>query len=237
MPKALSHPLTEPALWRRTPVPAAVLWDFDGTLVDTEPFWIEVEFEMVGERGGSWSMEQAHHLVGQNNVYSAGQLIAACPEQGLTVEQWIPEMVSRVVEKLRTRDVPWLPGGRELVQAFSDAGVPQAIVTASPPALVLPVLDHLPRDTFATVVTGDQVSQGKPHPEPYLTGAARLGVEAGDCIAFEDSAPGCRSAMAAGAFTITVPSPTTAENRVGDVHLDGLAGITLDDVLDLWRTA
>lgn len=183
--------------------PAAVLWDMDGTLVDTEPYWIEVEFELAAEYGGTWSQEHALKLVG-NDLLSSGHYIREHMGISLAAEDIVERLLDGVVARVVDR-VPWRPGARELLVELGEAGVPCALVTMSYARFVAPILEHLPPETFGVVVTGDQVSQGKPHPEPYLTAAAALGVRPEDCVAIEDSDTGTTSAVAAGCTVIVVP--------------------------------
>ncbi len=183
-------------------LPAAVLWDMDGTLVDTEPYWIECEIELVTRYGGSWTLEQAHSLVG-NDLLTSARVIAAQGGVPLPPEKIIDELLDGV--NRRVGDVvPWRPGARDLLEALVAAGVPNALVTMSYRSLAEAVLRQLPPGTFAVLVCGDEVDQGKPHPEPYLQAARRLAVAPADCVAIEDSPNGVASARAAGVPLIAV---------------------------------
>lgn len=197
--------MTDVAHTRRgAPRPAAVLWDMDGTIVDTEPYWIECEYELVAEFGGEWDDEKAHSLVGRDLRDSA--LILR--ERG-GVDMAIDDIVNRLLDGVIARvqrKVPWRPGARELLAALNKAGVPCAMVTMSWGRFAEAVVKVLPRGTFAAVITGDEVARGKPHPEPYLAAADALGVRAKDCVAIEDSPTGVRSAVAAGCRTFAVPN-------------------------------
>jgi HAD superfamily hydrolase (TIGR01509 family) len=108
------------------------------------------------------------------------------------------------------------------------------LVTMSWKSLATAVVDNLPKDSFAAVITGDVVLHGKPHPEPYLHAARLLGVELGACIAIEDSPPGVASAVAAGIPTIAVPHHVTVPKTVGAVQISTLAGLTPADLLPLF---
>jgi len=99
------------------------------------------------------------------------------------------------------------------------------------------VLGALPEGTFDVVVTGDEVSHGKPHPEPYRAAARLLGVSPEDCVAIEDSPTGVRSAVAAGVPTLAVPHVVSVPEMAGAVHLDSLAGLTPSRVAELGRQA
>ena len=204
-------------------LPAAVLWDMDGTLVDTEPYWIAAETELVLAHGGSWSQEDGLALVG-NALSVSGQMLIDRSGIDLTSEQVVEALLASMVTSVR-EDPPFRAGARELLEALTAAGVPQALVTMSYTNLAGAIVDALPEGTFATVVTGDAVSRGKPHPEPYLTAAARLGVDPGRCVAIEDSPPGVASAEAAGCRVLAVPLHVPIPAKVGRSRLPGFEGL------------
>jgi HAD superfamily hydrolase (TIGR01509 family) len=204
------------------PLPRAVLWDMDGTLVDTEPYWFDAEGALVRSHGGSWTREQAEALVGSNLPATCRVLRAA--GVSLTDEDIIDRLLEEVVARTMD-DVPWCSGARELLARLREAGVPCALVTSSYARLAQPVVDALPAGTFAAVVTGEVVTRGKPHPEPYLTAAALLGVAPQDCVAIEDSETGACSAEAAGARVLVVENHVTVPPGRGRAPVDGLDGV------------
>ena len=202
---------------------AAVLWDMDGTLVDTEPYWIATEYAMAEKYGGTWSQEHAMNLVG-SALLESGDYIRVHMGIDRTPQQIVDELLDGVVALVED-DVPWRPGARELLTDLRSHGVPCALVTMSWQRFVEPILARLPAGTFATVVTGDRVEFGKPHPEPYLTAAAELGHSPDACIAIEDSNTGAKSAVAAGCTVHCVPHHVPileGERRVFAESLSGL---------------
>ncbi len=205
-------------------LPAAVLWDMDGTLVDTEPYWIEAEHAIVAEHGGTWNDEFAHQLVGNDLMVSA-QFIRDHSPITWEPERIVEELLERVVLQVREH-VPWRPGARELLTDLRAAGVPNALVTMSWRSLADAVVSALPDGAFDVVVTGDEVEHGKPHPEPYHVAARLLGVDPARCVAIEDSPTGVRSAVAAGVPTLAVPHVVPVPEMQGAVQVDGLAGMT-----------
>jgi HAD superfamily hydrolase (TIGR01509 family) len=210
--------------------PAAVLWDMDGTLVDTEPYWIDTEYAMAERYGGTWSEAHAMQLVG-NDLLSSGRYIREHMGIDRTPEEIVEELLDGVVERVE-HAVPWRPGAVELLTRLSQSGTPCALVTMSYERFVAPILTHLPPETFRVIVTGDQVEFGKPHPEPYLTAAAALGVRPQDCLAVEDSNTGARSAEAAGCLVLVVENHVPVVPTDRRVFADTLEGIDLDEV---WR--
>jgi HAD superfamily hydrolase (TIGR01509 family) len=209
----------------------AVLWDLDGTLVDTEPSWIAAEYRLVESFGGSWSDAHAHALVGNPLLVSAAYL----REHGgveLPLDEIVDRLLAEVVADVH-RAVVWRPGVRRLLAELRAADVPCAMVTMSYQELAQSVAARLPAGTFATLVTGEQVSNGKPDPEAYLTAAARLGVEPARCLAIEDSPAGVASAEAAGCVVLAVQNQVPLATAPGRTVLEDLAGVTVDDLAAL----
>ncbi len=211
-----------------TPLPRAVLWDMDGTLVDTEPYWIETEHELAAAHGATWSHEQALQLVG-NDLLVSGRIIREQMGLSLSPEEIVETLLDGVVERVR-RHVPWRPGARELLADLRAQGVPCALVTMSWTRFVEPILATLPVGSFDAVVSGDQVNQGKPHPEPYLTAAGRLGVDPADCLAIEDSPTGADSARAAGCRVLVVPHHVPVPPQPQMMSRSTLGGLTAADL-------
>lgn len=209
-------------------LPAAVLWDMDGTIVDTEPYWIAAEHDIVEAAGGVWNAEFAHELVGQDLLVSAEFIRAHSPIEAAP-EEIVAMLLERVIVSVREH-VPWRPGARELLTDLAAHGVPSALVTMSWRSFADAVLGALPEGTFAAVVTGDEVEHGKPHPEPYWAAARALGVDPVDCVAIEDSPTGVRSAVAAGVPTLAVPHVVSVPEIAGAVQLPTLAGLGAVDL-------
>jgi HAD superfamily hydrolase (TIGR01509 family) len=202
----------------------AVLWDMDGTVVDTEPYWMQCEREMAEKYGGTWTEEDSLNLVG-NDLLDSGRYIREHMGIDLEPAEIVEGLLDAVIEHIR-REVPWRPGARELLADLNAAGVPCALVTMSYLRFVEPMLDALPPDTFATVVTGDAVERGKPYPDPYLKAARLLGLDPGSCLAIEDSDVGARSAEAAGCTVLCVPNHVPIPEGPGRLFADSLQGLT-----------
>jgi HAD superfamily hydrolase (TIGR01509 family) len=208
-------------------LPDAVLWDLDGTLVDTEPYWIDAEYGLTAAHGVHWTHEQAMSVVGMALVDAAHVIRTAgvdLPEAAI-----VEAMVARVLGRL-DGDVPWQPGALRLLAELAEAGVPCALVTMSYRVIADRVVARAPAGAFGAVVTGDTVRHGKPHPEPYLTAAAKLGVDIGRSVAIEDSPTGLASAAAAGARTLAVPHAVPIPPAPGRSRAPGLAEVTLADL-------
>ncbi|WP_240645938.1 HAD family phosphatase [Georgenia sp. SYP-B2076] len=225
-------------------LPAAVLWDMDGTLVDTEPYWMAAETAVVSRHGGTWTTLQALELVG-NDLITSAQIIRARTGIPGTDEEIVAEILAGVVARVAADGAPWRPGALELLAGLRAAGVPCALVTMSYQVLADAVVAAAPAGAFDAVVTGDQVSHGKPHPEAYLTAARRLGVDITRCVAIEDSSVGVAAALASGARTIAVPLmvPVAAQDSLSrlrslaDADLDLLGRVLGGEVVDALEPA
>lgn len=215
------------------PTLQAVLWDMDGTLIDTEPYWIAEEIAMVTEAGGHWTQEDGLDLVGRALTDSARIILERTPVTG-TPEQVVDRLLTGVIRRCR-EELPWRPGARDLLAAMRAEGRPQALVTMSWVPLAQVLLDALEPGTFEAVVTGDRVSQGKPHPEPYLTAAASLRRSVHECLAVEDSPTGVASAVAAQVPTLGVQHLLALEERPGLVVRDSLADLQPHDLREIHR--
>lgn len=215
-------------------LPAAVLWDMDGTLVNTEPYWISAETELIESYGGSWTHEEALQLVG-SGLFNSADIIRA-KGVDLPHQEIIDRLTDRVMQQLVEFGIPWRPGARELLVDLKENGVPTALVTMSIGRMAHHVADHLGFVGFDAVVAGDDVTESKPHPEPYLRGAELLGVDPAECVSIEDSEPGIRSAVAAGTVTIGVPFMVDLPDDVAHVLWPTLDGRTTADLAGLLAT-
>lgn len=215
----------------------AVLWDMDGTIVDTEPYWFAAEYEVVANHGVSWSDDHARALVGFDLLDSGRYMI----EHGgvrLTPHEIVELLLDSVVSNMK-REVPWRPGARELLADVRGNGIPTALVTMSWKRFATEVVNALPAGAFDASVVGDDVERGKPHPEPYLLAAERLGVDITKCLAIEDSPTGVASALAAGATVLAVPHhvdvPMRDDVNGRMIRRETLEGLTAADLLSFVR--
>ncbi len=233
-----------PGLWENlaimtipTPLPAAVLFDFDGTLVETEPHWIAAESALADRLGGRWTHDDGLRMVGRNTRDMAVELIAtitatagSCP---VDAEQILGLIFDEVARRCAATDDLFTPGALELLAELSGLGVPLALVTSSPRQVLDPVLGRLPAGTFAVTVAGDEVEAPKPDPEPYLTAARELGVDPADCLVVEDSPSGAASGNAAGSVVVAVHSMVPVPDAPRRLRLRSLEGVRAHDLAEL----
>ncbi|MFF5173541.1 HAD family hydrolase [Micromonospora sp. NPDC000089] len=181
-----------------------MLFDMDGTLVDSEKLWDVALQELAAEYGGTLSGAARQAIVGTSMADSMRILHDDLGQPERDPEASAAWINARILTLFRT-GLSWRPGASALLKAVRAAGIPTALVTSSGRPLVEIALDTLGRDSFDAVVCGDEVDATKPHPEPYLTAARLLGVPIERCVAIEDSPTGVASALAAGAAVLAVP--------------------------------
>jgi HAD superfamily hydrolase (TIGR01509 family) len=207
----------------------------DGTLVDTEPYWFAAEKALVARFDGTWTDDDARSIVGFDLLDSAHELRTRGNVQ-LELHEIVDRLLDLVGAQLAER-IPWRPGALELLGSLRSAGIPCALVTMSWRRFTHDVLGGLPLGSFEVTVTGDEVDKGKPHPEPYLTAAALLGVDPHTAVAIEDSPTGVASALAAGCRTIGVPNAVQLEAVDRLTLVGSLADVDLSTLRALFDIA
>ncbi|MFK0401211.1 HAD family hydrolase [Microbacterium sp. NPDC090225] len=203
----------------------------DGTVVDTEPYWMAAETRLVESFGGTWTHEEALQLVGSGLIDSA--IILQNAGVRMEAEAIVAHLTDEVQNLLRTEGVPFRPGARELLLDLKQAGVTTALVTMSLRRMALSVVDLIDFPAFDLVVAGDDVDNPKPHPEPYLQAAALLGIDITEAIVIEDSPTGVRAGIASGAVTLGVPHIVPLDDLGAHELWPTLDGRTAADLVDL----
>jgi HAD superfamily hydrolase (TIGR01509 family) len=183
---------------------AAVVFDLDGVLIDSEQVWAEVREQLARERGGRWPPEAARRMMGMSSPEWSGYMAdeLAVP---MTPREISAEVVERVAARYRA-ELPLLPGAVETVRRLAGRWPLGLASSANRPLIDLVLQDAGLGDAFAATVSSEEVDRGKPAPDVYLEASARLGVEPGRCAAVEDSANGIRAALAAGMRVVAVPN-------------------------------
>lgn len=235
----------------------AVFWDLDGTLIDSDPYWVQTERSMLEGHGGVWSEALAEALQGSSFPTTMRLLHEHGLDDELSDEVVVAQMTAEVLAMEQTR-MPWVAGVRELLTELAAAGIPSVLVTGSPRPIVDNVLAHAPAGAFVASISGDDPVEHKPSPQPYRAAARLAGVlpaasptaasdaaasdasvaavgdaaEMRQCIIFEDSLPGLTAARAAGATVVAVSGQ--ARVRVtDDPALRGLYDYTISDYRDI----
>lgn len=205
----------------------ALLFDMDGTLIDSEPMWHEQMRAFARLHRIEWTADDAHWTTGRPMVEWAERM----RDRGVTTDAAsIISAVAGAVAELVRDEVPWLPGSLALLERVAADGIPAALITNATAENARALLAAAPSGALRFAISADDVERSKPDPEPYARAIERLGADASACIAFEDSGSGARSATAAGArlwflTTQLTASPVPAERTVGtlaDVDADEL---------------
>ena len=209
----------------------AVLFDMDGTLVETEELWGEAMDALAGQLGGAFSAAGREQTVGTSMQVAMGILYAdlgldPAAQDAAAHARWVEDETAAL---MAFRGIPWRPGARELLTAVRGVGLATALVTTTPRWIAAVVLDRiateLGADPFDVTVCGDEAPARKPDPAPYREAMAALGVEPRSSLVVEDSQVGVTAGLAAGATVLGVPSLQPLEPRAGLALRDSLAGL------------
>jgi HAD superfamily hydrolase (TIGR01509 family) len=210
----------------------AVLFDMDGTLVDSEKHW-DVAMQALYERfGRTLTPEVRATTVGGSaedvmRIVYADLGLAPDPDQMAETAEWLHTYTGDLFAR---HGLPWCAGARELLDALAVDEVPMALVTNTRRFLADYALEHIGRQYFSATVCGDEVANGKPAPDPYVRAAALLGESPAACLAIEDSVNGAASAESAGCAVLVVPNDVPVPKGPRRRHISSLAGL---DVADL----
>lgn len=211
---------------------AAVIFDLDGVLIDSEGIWNDARKQVALEHGGRWSRDAQRAMMGMSSIewsrYMHDQLgVALSPDR-------ISETVVSRLEQLYREHLPLLPHARETVIALSQHW-PLGLASSANREiieLVLELAELVP--CFAATVSSEEVARGKPAPDVYLEAARRIGAEAASCVAVEDSANGIRSAAAAGMAVVAAPNrefpPEAGALGLATDTIESLAELTPDRI-------
>ena len=207
----------------------AVLFDLDGVLTDSEPWWNDVRIEFARAHHRPWTGDDQHAVMGANSAEWAATMQARLGLAHVPVDQIEDAIVDGVVERYRTRPSPVIAGAPEAVRRIA-AARPVGIASSSHRRVIDAAIDALGlHDVFGAVVSSDEVASGKPAPDVYLRAAGMLGVPAPRCVIVEDSLNGVRAGVAAGGFVVLVPNPSVPP--AGDAR--ERAHLVLDRLADL----
>ena len=207
---------------------AAVVFDLDGVLVDSEPVWEAVRRDFVAEHGGRWRPDSQQRLMGMSTAEWARYLMTDLGVGGMSAEEVADAVVERMAQRYREA-VPLLPGAATAARMLASRW-PLGLATSSPRRLIDVVLDRAGLAAlFPVIVPTDEVGRGKPAPDVYKEVTARLGFDTPRCVAVEDSTNGLRAACAAGMGIVAVPRPAYPP----DADALACAGLVLDSLEEL----
>jgi HAD superfamily hydrolase (TIGR01509 family) len=209
---------------------SAILFDMDGTLIDSEPLWLESEIEVMAEVGCHWDQQDQINCLGG----PAERTEKYMQDRSKNVKPYgyfIERLHSVMREKMKTH-LTLIPNAPELVNSCKQANIKTALVTASSRDLMLSALTKFPIGSFDVTVSRDDVKNSKPDPAPYLLAARQLGVDISKCLVFEDSTTGVESGLRAGAQVIAIPHLIKIKERESLRVVSSLTEINLDQLFE-----
>lgn len=206
-------------------LPKALLVDQDGTLIDSEPIWEDVEYRLTEELGGQLTAELRESFIG-GPIDATSIAIKELTGTELSVGEIGTAIIEGVATAIEAEGAVWLPGVEDFLRRMSALGLPIAVVTASVHRIADAVMVDCPVDAISTMVAGDDVANVKPAPDAYILAAQRLGFQPEECIAIEDSRPGMTAAYTSGAKTIIVPGHQRLELPPGVSRVTSIQDIT-----------
>ncbi|MCB1263506.1 MAG: HAD family phosphatase [Mycobacterium sp.] len=213
----------------------AVLFDMDGTLVDSEKLWDISMHRLYARFGAELSPQVRESTVGGSaegvmRIVYTDLGLAHDPAEMASTADWLHEITAELFDD----GLPWCDGALELLETLAGAGVPMALVTNTRRMLTERALNSIGRHYFTVSVCGDEVPRGKPAPDPYRRAAALLGLDPGDCLAVEDSVTGAASAEEAGCPVLVVPNDVAVPAGPRRRHVESLVGIGESDLLKIF---
>lgn len=211
--------------------PAAIFFDHDGTLVDTEPLWGRAKTALAKQYGGEWTEQDTLDALGVSVQFTTERLQAkGVALTGDEIERWLSEFVENI---RRNEPVQFLPGVDSLLAEVRAAQIPTGIVTNATTPVAQITADGAP-GTFSFIISNADVTEPKPAPQPYLMAAQRLGLEPKDAIVIEDSPSGVASALAAGMKVIAVPGEKPVPAGLATAYMDH-QDLTLERLLEVFN--
>jgi len=208
---------------------SAILFDMDGTLIDSEPLWLKAEIEVMAEVGCHWDEQDQINCLGGPAERTERYMQER--SQNIKPHGYFINRLHEVMRARITNELDLIPNALSLLKECKDAGIKTALVTASSRDLMTIVLKRFPPGTFDVVVSGDDVEKSKPDPAPYLLAAKQLSVDISKCLVLEDSLTGVQSGLSSGAKVIGIPHLVQMSEHPNLRVISSLDEITLSDIL------
>ena len=212
---------------------SAILFDMDGTIIDSEPLWLQAEIQVMAELGCHWDEQDQINCLG--GLMEMTEKYMQDRSGNVKPYGYFGQRLNEVMKLKFVKDLQLIPNALELITKSKEAGLKTALVTASGRELMNSAITRFPENSFDIAISRDDVVNSKPHPEPYLKAAEALGVAIEDCIAFEDSISGLHSAEASGAIAIGIPHliqiPASGQRTLWPT----LLGVTVSDLEKIYE--
>lgn len=209
---------------------SAVLWDMDGTLVDTEILWDKAIYGAMEEIGSPLTPAQRARTVGMSMDNLLRTLAGFAGSTDETLVRTINDKILTAMSRLYTTEMHWQPGAQELVNELHAAGIPQALVTNTKRVLTRVTLQTIGSENFAVSVCGDEVPAGKPAADPYVKAATMLCLPPESCLVIEDSMTGISAGLAAGCHVLGIHTDNRLDSGEDYEIWDSLLGVNVQDL-------
>jgi HAD superfamily hydrolase (TIGR01509 family) len=209
----------------------AVLWDMDGTLVDSEKLWDISLAALYAELGGRMTPEVRASMVGSSaentiRIIHNDLGLDLDPAAMAASDRWLHDYTAELFDD----GLPWCDGAQQMLEALAAEGTPMALVTNTKRALTERALNSIGHEYFSATVCGDEVPHGKPAPDAYLRAAALLDLPPSACLAIEDSVTGTAAAEGAGCPVVVVPNDVAVPRGLRRRHISSLAEMAVADL-------
>lgn len=209
----------------------AAVFDMDGLMIDSQPFWQEAQLEIFAQIGVAITRQDTIDTTGMRVDEIVQRCYEQTPWESVSCEDVCSRIVDRVIELVQTHK-PAMPGLNQAIGVCQQAGLNLALASSSPMTLIQATIDALDlQGVFQAIVSGATLRHSKPHPEVYLNACDALGVQPFRCLALEDSFIGLLAAKAAQMKTVVIPDAAVADQKhfvIADRQLPSLHDLTAD---------
>jgi len=209
---------------------SAILFDMDGTIIDSEPLWLQAEIQVMAELGCHWEEQDQINCLGGPMERTEKYM----QEKSGNVKPYgyFGRRLNEVMKSKFVKDLDLIPNALELITKTKEAGLKTALVTASGRELMNSALTRFPENSFDVTISRDDVANSKPHPEPYLLAAERLKVKIDECLVLEDSMTGIRAGLDSGAQVVAISHIISIANEDNLRVISNLSEITFQQLVE-----
>jgi len=209
---------------------SAILFDMDGTIIDSEPLWLQAEIQVMAELGCHWDEQDQINCLG--GPMERTEKYMQDRSGNVKPYGYFGQRLNEVMKLKFVKDLELIPNALELITKSKEVGLKTALVTASGRELMNSALTRFPENSFDIAISRDDVANSKPHPEPYLMAAERLKVKIDECLVLEDSMTGVRAGLDSGAQVVAISHIISIANEENLRVISNLSEITFKQLVE-----
>ena len=209
---------------------SAILFDMDGTIIDSEPLWLQAEIQVMAELGCHWDEQDQINCLG--GPMERTEKYMQDRSGNVKPYGYFGQRLNEVMKLKFVKDLELIPNALELITKSKEAGLKTALVTASGRELMTSALTRFPENSFDIAISRDDVANSKPHPEPYLMAAERLKVRIDECLVLEDSMTGVRAGLDSGAQVVAISHIISIASEKNLRVISNLSEITFKQLVE-----